>query len=232
MKNYFIVGASSGIGKALAVRLVRQHHRVIGTYHSSPAPEGTGIEFHMLDVLQQPADLSFVPDAIDGLAYCPGSIVLKPFHRLTSAEFIRDYELHVVGAISIIQKVLPRLKNTAGASIVLFSTVAVQTGFPFHSMVSASKGAVEGLTKALAAEFSPGIRVNCIAPSITDTPLASSLLNTDEKKSAHAQRHPLKRIGAPDDAASLAEYLLSDSSSWMTGQVLHLDGGISSIKSS
>jgi NAD(P)-dependent dehydrogenase (short-subunit alcohol dehydrogenase family) len=155
---------------------------------------------------------------------------LKPFSRIKPVDFISDYQLQLVGAVKVIQACLPKLKNASSPSIVLFSTVAVQTGFNFHSLVAASKGAVEGLTKALAAEFAPKIRVNCIAPSITDTPLAGTLLNSEEKKEANAQRHPLKKIGKPEDLANLAEFLLSDKSAWITGQVLHADGGMSSIK--
>ena len=167
---------------------------------------------------------------IDGLAYCVGSIQLKPFHRFTEEDFIRDYELQVLGAVKVIQEILPKLKQSSSPSIVLFSTVAVQTGFTFHSLVSASKGAIEGLTKALAAELSPKIRVNCIAPSITQTPLAGTLLNTEEKITANGQRHPLGRIGQPNDIAELAAFLLSEKSSWITGQIMHIDGGISTIK--
>lgn len=162
--------------------------------------------------------------------YCPGTINLKSFSRIGPEEFIADYRLQLVGAVKVIQACLPKLKNAASSSVVLFSTVAVQTGFPFHSLVASSKGAVEGFTKALAAEFAPKIRVNCIAPSITDTPLAKNLLSSEEKKEASAQRHPLKRIGKPEDLAVLAEFLLSEKSSWITGQVLHIDGGISSLK--
>jgi len=138
--------------------------------------------------------------------------------------------LQVVGAIKIIQAALPALKNSEHASVVLYSTVAVQRGFTFHSLVSASKGAVEGLTRALAAEFAPKIRFNCIAPSITDTPLASGLLNTPEKIEANAQRHPLKRIGTVADIAKMTAFLLSEHSRWMTGEILHVDGGMNSIK--
>ena len=167
---------------------------------------------------------------IDGLAYCVGSIQLKPFHRFTEEDFIRDYQLQVLGAVKVIQEILHKLKQSSSPSIVLFSTVAVQTGFTFHSLVSASKGAIEGLTKALAAELSPKIRVNCIAPSITQTPLAGALLNTEEKITANGQRHPLGRIGQPNDIAELAAFLLSEKSSWITGQIMHIDGGISTIK--
>lgn len=141
-----------------------------------------------------------------------------------------DYKLQVIGAIKIIQQVLPRLKKSKNASIVLFSTVAVQTGLPFHTQVATSKGAIEGLAKALAAEFAPAIRVNCIAPSLTDTPLAAFLLNTEQKKEANALRHPLKRIGSTEDIANMAAFLLSSKAAWITGQILHVDGGMSSLK--
>jgi NAD(P)-dependent dehydrogenase (short-subunit alcohol dehydrogenase family) len=181
-------------------------------------------------VLDENPDFSFLPENIDGLVYCPGAVNLKPFARIKPEDFISDYQLQLVGAVKVVQACLPKLKNSSQASVVLFSTVAVQTGFNFHSLVASSKGAVEGLTKALAAEFAPKIRVNCIAPSITNTPLAGTLLNTDEKKDANAQRHPLKKIGQPEDLANLAAFLLSEKSSWITGQVLHADGGMSSLK--
>jgi NAD(P)-dependent dehydrogenase (short-subunit alcohol dehydrogenase family) len=164
------------------------------------------------------------------LPYCPGSINLRPFERIKPIDFEIDYKLQVIGAIKIIQAVLPKLKKAENASIVLFSTVAVQSGFPFHTQVAASKGAIEGLTKALAAEYAPKIRVNCIAPSLTDTPLAANLLNNDQKKEANAARHPLKRIGAAEDIAHIAAFLLSEKASWITGQIMHVDGGMSSLK--
>ncbi|MBS1978471.1 MAG: SDR family oxidoreductase [Bacteroidetes bacterium] len=233
MRNIVIIGASSGIGRALAQQLTQEGDHVYGTYNkgSIQGPEGlTG--YSHLDVLNEEADFSFLPDTIDGLAYCPDAVTLKPFHRLRPEDFMADYKLQVLGAIRSIQASLPKMKNSPTPSIVMFSTVAVQTGFNFHSMVSASKGAIEGLTRALAAELAPKIRVNCIAPSVTDTPLAASLLNTPEKREASAQRHPLKRIGQAEDVASLAAFLLSARSGWLTGQVIHADGGISSLRAS
>lgn len=230
MANYFIVGASSGIGSALAKQLIFENHNVYGTHNrTNTLPEGFSA-LAQVNVLEEHLDLNFLPDTLDGLVYCPGSVLLKPFSRIKPEDFIADYQLQLVGAVKIIQACLPKMKNAANPSIILFSTVAVQTGFNFHSLVSASKGAVEGLTRALAAELAPKFRVNCIAPSITDTPLAASLLNTDEKKEANAQRHPLKKIGKPEDLANLAAFLLSDKSSWITGQILHADGGMSNLR--
>lgn len=229
MKNILIIGASSGIGKASA-QLLAQEHNIIGTYNKTNPEAIENTSFHHLDVLSNAYDLSFLPEQIDALVYCPGAINLKPFARIKPEDFIADYELQVLGAVKIIQAILPRMKASSAASIVLFSTVAVQSGFNFHSLVSASKGAIEGLTRALSAELAPKIRVNCIAPSITDTPLAGTLLSTDEKKEANAQRHPLKKIGTAMDIANAVSFLVNDSSSWMTGQVLKIDGGMSVIK--
>lgn len=230
MTNTLIIGASSGIGAALARQLIAAGQQVFGTYNrNTPATDGFS-NLQQLNVLDQNPDFSFIPDVLDGLVYCPGAVNLKPFLRIKPEEFVADYQLQLLGAVKVIQACLPKLKNSSQASIVLFSTVAVQTGFNFHSLVASSKGAVEGLTKALAAEFAPKIRVNCIAPSITDTPLVGTLLNTGEKKEANAQRHPLKKIGKPDDLANLAAFLLSEKSSWITGQILHADGGVSSVR--
>jgi NAD(P)-dependent dehydrogenase (short-subunit alcohol dehydrogenase family) len=232
MQQYLVIGASSGIGLKLAELLEHSGHKVFGTYfrHEMTSRGGYSSDYHFLDVKGKEFNFDFLPESLDGLVYCPGSINLKPFHRIKPEEFVEDYQLQVVGAVKSIQAVLPRLKKSVSASIVLFSTVAVQSGFNFHSQVSASKGAIEGLTRALAAELVPSIRVNCIALSLTDTPLADKLLNTEEKKVANAQRHPLKRIGTPEDIAHMAEFLLSEKSSWITGQVLHVDGGISTLK--
>lgn len=228
-KNIVIIGASKGIGLALAQQLAAEGHQVFATYaNTPPSIQHAHIHWHQLDVLTPtPLDL---PEILDGLVYCPGTISLKPFNRFGMADFQIDYQLQVLGAIQSIQSALPALKKSKQASVVLFSTVAVQQGLPFHSMVSASKGAIEGLTRALAAEFAPKIRVNAIAPSLTDTPLAENLLNSDAKREANAARHPLKRVGEATDIAHMAAFLLSDNASWISGQVLHVDGGISSLR--
>jgi NAD(P)-dependent dehydrogenase (short-subunit alcohol dehydrogenase family) len=229
MQNYLIIGASSGIGLQTALQLSTQH-KVYGTYHKTIVEGNANLSYHFVNVLDEQMNLDFLPETIDGLVYCPGTINLRPFARIKPEDFVSDYQLQVVGAIKIIQQVVPKLKTAVNPSIVLFSTVAVQTGLNFHSQVAASKGAIEGLTKALAAEFAPTIRVNCIAPSLTNTPLAATLLNTPEKIEANAQRHPLKKIGQPADIANMVEFLLSNKSSWVTGQVLHIDGGMGALR--
>jgi len=231
MQHYLIIGASSGIGLELARQLAAAGRQVTATYNKNlPAQEYPNIHFHHLDVLAANYSLDFLPGELAGLVYCPGSINLRPFERIKPADFESDYRLQVTGAVQVIQMALPILKKAAQASIVLFSTVAVQTGLPYHTQVAASKGAIEGLTRALAAEYAPKIRVNCIAPSLTDTPLAAALLNTEQKIIAASQRHPLKRTGTTADIANMAAFLLSEKSSWITGQVFHVDGGMSSLK--
>ncbi|MBK6354587.1 MAG: SDR family oxidoreductase [Saprospiraceae bacterium] len=229
MKNYFVLGASSGIGRAIALQLSGQGHTVYGTYHKNGQVDGLNLKYHELNVLSDQSNFDFLPENLDGFVYCPGNIKLKPFERISPEEFTEDFTLQVIHAAKSLQKVLPRLKKSTQASMVFFSSIAVGKGFNYHSLVSTSKGAIEGLTKSLAAEYAPKIRFNCIAPSLTNTPLASMLLNTEEKIETNAKRHPLKRIGQPEDIASAAAFLLSEESSWMTGQIIHVDGGLSSI---
>ncbi len=231
MTNYLIIGGSSGIGQALAAQLADEGNQVYATYFKNKIDsKSNSIQYNYLNVLDENISVDFLPDSLNALIYCPGSINLKPFERIKPIDFANDYNLQVIGAVKIIQLVLSKLKNTENASIVLFSTVAVQTGLPFHSQVSASKGAIEGLTKALAAEYAPKIRVNCIAPSLTDTPLSASLLNSEQKREANSQRHPMKKIGTAKNIADMAEFLISEKAAWITGQILHVDGGMSSIK--
>jgi 3-oxoacyl-[acyl-carrier protein] reductase len=227
MKTTLIIGATSGIGKALAQKLTSQNEQVISISRTTTDLINTKHYTH--DILSD-AELPKIEGAIDGIVYCPGSISLKPFRAIKQQDYKNDFELNVLGAIKCIQAYTANLQLSKNASIVLFSTIAVQMGMPFHSSVAISKGAIEGLTKSLAAEFSPKIRVNCIAPSLTNTPLADKLINTPEKLEASNNRHPLKRIGTPDDLANMVEFLLSNNASWITGQILHVDGGMSTLK--
>lgn len=226
--TYLIIGGNSGIGLATAELLQSQGHDILAASRSNDRLTSLSISVQLFDALDpRPLDL---PDTLDGLIYFPGTITLKPFHRLTPEDFLHDYRVNCLGAVHAIQQALPALKNSPAASIVLFSTVAVAQGMAFHASISAAKAAVEGLTKSLAAELAPKIRVNAIAPSLTDTPLASMLLGSDAKLEAASKRHPLQSIGDPAHIASLAAFLLSEASSFMTGQILHPDGGLSSVR--
>lgn len=225
------MGCGQGIGFATA-KILSENNNVIGisrTHH--PELEKLKIEFHQLDILAGNLDDINFPEVVDGLVYAPGSINLKPFNRLSTDDFKNDFEINVLGAVKCIQKLLPNLKKSESASIVLFSSVAAKLGMPFHSSISASKSAVEGLTKSLAAELSAQkIRVNAIAPSLTDTQLASQLLSTPEKREASGKRHPLQRVGNAEEMAKITAFLLSADSSWITGQIIGIDGGMGSIK--
>ena len=228
-KNILIIGGSSGIGLALAKIL----SPINSVYIASRSRENlTNLEVTHIpyDATTQNLKVSLLPDTIDGFVYCPGSINLRPFKGLTTEAFEKDFQINVLGAINSLKSVLSNLSNSGNGSVVFFSTVAVQTGMPFHSSVASSKGAIEGLTRSLAAEFAPKIRVNAIAPSLVDTPLSSKFLNNESKLEKANERHPLGRIGSAKEIAQAAVFLLGSESSWMTGKVLQLDGGIGNLK--
>jgi len=231
-KNIFVVGGSSGIGLELVQKLNEDRHEIfVGSRTRQSLVEFPEVRHLALDVTQDSLNFEGLPESLQGLVYCPGSITLKPFQRIGVDDFRKEFEVNHLGAVKVIQGCLKRLKKSpTGASIVLFSTVAVKTGMPFHASVASAKAAVEGLTRSLAAEFAPRIRVNAIAPSLTDTPLAESLLSSADRQKASAERHPLKRIGSPREIAGLAYHLIRDEGSWITGQILHVDGGMSSLR--
>ena len=224
--NLLIVGANSGVGQALSMSLSEDYNLWSASRNMTDSSSKT-IQW---DATRGDLPTHLLPQSLDGLVYCPGSIRLQPFNLLKDDAFLNDFELNLLGAVRAIRGALPALKTAGCASIVLFSTVAVNTGMPMHASIATAKGAVEGLTRSLAAEFAPDIRVNAIAPSLTDTPLAKTLLRTDKQRKAAAQRHPLARIGDANDLAAAARYLLSEESSWITGQILSIDGGMSSIR--
>ncbi|RME33330.1 MAG: SDR family oxidoreductase [Deltaproteobacteria bacterium] len=232
MKNtYVLIGGSSGIGLEVAKKLDAEDNQVfVLCRHRRALPESDRIVHIPFDVLQEPfPEVALPVEAINGLAYFPGSINLKPFRSLKQSDFMSDLAINYLGAVRVLQSFEQALKKGTG-SVVLFSTVAVQTGMPFHASVAGAKGAIEGLVRALAAEWAPTVRVNAVAPSLTRTPLAARLLDSPRKEEAAATRHPLKRVGNPREIADAVCYLLSPEASWITGQIWHLDGGMSNIR--
>lgn len=224
MKKVLIVGGSKGIGQA-TIEALKDTHKIVN--FSRTNPEGhPHIEHHELDVLSD--ELPEIED-LAGIVYCPGSINLKPVGRLKLDDFRTDFEINVIGAVKVIQKYANSLKRNNG-SVVLFSTVATQMGMPFHSSVAASKSAVEGLVKSLAAEFATQIRFNCVAPTVTDTSLAGKLLRSDKQRENMEARHPLKKYLQPEEVAHLVTFLLSNQSSAISGQIFPIDAGLVTLK--
>ena len=228
MKNILLIGGSYGIGQAIAEELQFE----CKVYIASRTNE-TISDLHIVhlsfDATTDILDVTKLPEVIDGLVYCPGSINLRPFNTLKIEAFENDLQLNFLNMVKVVQTVLPNLTASSQSSIVLFSSVAATMGMPFHTSIAAAKGAVEGFAKALAAEYAPKIRVNVIAPSLTDTPLANKFLNSDEKKEKSAARNPMKKVGSSQDIAQMASFLLSDKSNWISGQVFHVDGGMSTL---
>lgn len=231
-KNILVVGGSAGIGLALVSDLVKKGAVIYNVSRTTSQEWPDEVNHLELDILDNVDSLSaFLPDELHGLVYAVGSITLKPFSRVSPEDFLNDYQLNVIGAAKIIQQSLKQLKNPGASSIVLISSVAANTGMGFHSSIASAKAGVEGLTKSLAAEFSAlKIRVNAVAPSLTETRLSTNLLNTEDKKLASAKRHPLGKYGQPEDIASAIAFLLSEESSWMTGQIVNIDGGMGSLR--
>lgn len=228
MKNILLIGGSYGIGFEIA-KLLEKDNNVFIASRTSENIENLNVTYIPFDAATDVLDVSKLPEIIDGLIYCPGSINLRPFKGLKIETFEEDLQINFISLVKVIQTVLPKLIASQQSSIVLFSSVAVSMGMPFHTSVAAAKGAIEGFAKALAAEYAPKIRVNVIAPSLTNTPLADKFLNNETKQQKSAERHPLKRVGQPEDIAQMAHFLISNQSSWVSGQVFHVDGGMSSL---
>ncbi len=228
MKNILLIGGSHGIGLEIATNL-SQNHNVIVASRTKETLADLNVKHITFDASTDTLELAELPESIDGFVYCPGSINLKPFKNLKIEHFQDDLNINYLNMVKVFQTVLPKLLQSPQSSVVLFSSVAATSGMPFHSSIAGAKAAVEGFAKAIAAEFAPKMRVNTIAPSITNTPLSEKFLNSDVKMERSAERHPLKKVGQPKDIAQMAQFLLSDDASWITGQVFHVDGGMSTL---
>lgn len=229
MQTYLIVGASSGIGFQLAKNLTEKGNKVIAlSRNNNELTNLNNVTFYQVDISEETPTFPVIEESINGLIYCPGTINLKPFRAIKPEDYINEFNINALGAVKTIKQYLPNLTAAGNGNIVLFSTVAVQNGMPFHSSIAMAKGAVEGLTRSLAAEFAPKIRVNAVAPSLTATPLADKLINAEAKLKGAEERHPLKKIGNVEDMSQAVEYLLN--ANWVTGQIVHVDGGMSAIR--
>ncbi|MEZ7856303.1 MAG: SDR family oxidoreductase [Polaribacter sp.] len=226
MRKIVVVGGSKGIGHAIVQSLIEENI-VVNISRTAPLQPHANLTHYNCDILAD--DLPEI-EAIDTLIYCPGSINLKPIARLKLQDFREDFEINVIGAVKAVQKYLPKLKKGENPSILLFSTVAAKLGMPYHASVAAAKSAVEGLAKSLGAELAPTIRVNAIAPTVTETDLASKLLRNDRMIESITERHPLKKFLKPNEVADLATFLISDKAKSISGQIFELDCGIVSFK--
>lgn len=230
-ERFVIIGGSKGIGLETVKLLLEAGESVtVLSRTSGGLEELDGVEHIEADVTQSEITSDMLPATIKGLAYCPGSINLRSFRALKPDVYREDFELNVLGAVKCISASLKALKTATPASVVLFSTVAVAQGMPMHASVATSKGAIEGLMRTLASELAPDVRVNCIAPALTDTPLTERFFADKAKAEALAAKYPLQRTGTVQDVAALAKFLLTKESSWVTGQVIGVDGGMSSLR--
>ena len=226
MKNILLIGGSHGIGLSIVKELQDTHHLYVAS-RTDESLDHENITHLNFDATTDSLDISELPETLDGFVYCPGSINLKPFKMMSFETIKEDMQLNFFAMVNVVKEIISQMNE--GSSMVFFSTVAVGTGMPFHTSVAAAKGAIEGFAKSLAAEYAPRVRVNVVAPSLVDTPLAKRLLNNDKKRELMSDRHPLKRVGNAEDIANTAVFLLSDRSSWMTGQIIGVDGGLSTL---
>jgi NAD(P)-dependent dehydrogenase (short-subunit alcohol dehydrogenase family) len=230
-KNFIVVGGSKGIGLGITKRLADRGHQVTVLSRTADSLGGlAGVSHQIFDVTTDELDKSSLPEMIAGVAYCPGSINLRSFRSLKPEVFREDFELNVIGAIKVLQASLAGLKRHGDSSVLLFSTVAVSQGMHAHASIAASKGAIEGLTRSLAAELSPHTRVNCLAPALTNTPLTEKFFADPEKAKSLAEKYPLGRTGTVDDLSATGVFLLDGESDWITGQVWGVDGGMARIR--
>jgi 3-oxoacyl-[acyl-carrier protein] reductase len=227
LKNFVIIGGNSGVGLAIAKQLSSDNLYLFNRRGESEVSNAHVKAVHITNENLNEADL---PASIDGLVYCPGTIQLKPFTRISEQDYLDEFHVNVLGYIKTVNACLKGLKAAEHPSVIAFSTIAAKLGMPFHAGIAAAKGALEAVNRTLAAEMAPKIRFNTVALSLTDTPLAEKLLNSPEKKEAGAKRHPLQRIGDADEIAKTVIHLLSTDSAWMSGQTIYLDGGMSNIK--
>lgn len=226
MRNILIIGGSKGIGNAVLQQQLERNN-VFNISRTEPDFTHSNLTHFGLDVLQD--ELPNIEN-IDTLIYCPGSITLKPISGLSVDDFRNDFEINVIGAVKAIQKYLPVLKKGNQPSIVLFSTVAVKLGMPFHASIATAKAGVEGLVKSLGAELAPTIRVNAIAPTITETSLSASILRNDRMKENMIERHPMKSYLKPDEVANMVDFLISEKANSISGQIFEMDYGLVSFK--